>query len=241
MSGKSASDLRKKAEHWLLSFPRLFDLYQRSDKSNPKNYFDFKELFPIASQAFARSEELFSRLDLKSWEKLREKALPYVVVDDPFRRYQQLWSTLDEARGYILLADQGYEQIEFIEPSKGKKHLPQLPDLVATRTDSTAILEVKTINESNENLSPNAEWRHKAITVRPDLAPEFKGKIVSTVEQARKQLDSYPHRSDRKIVLLVIRFDHGQKTGGHLYEELESFIATQNMKDGVEIYPQSAL
>ncbi len=82
MNGQSDSDLRKEAEDWLSHFPRLFDLYQHSDKDNPKSYFDFKKLFPIASRAFAESEKLFSRLDLKSWERLRDKALPYIAADD---------------------------------------------------------------------------------------------------------------------------------------------------------------
>lgn len=241
MIGQLDSVQLKEAEDWLSNFPRLFDLYQRSTKDHPKNYFDFKELFPFASGAFAQSEKAFTKLDAKSWEKLREKALPYVTVDDPLRRYQQLWSALDEARGYVFLADQGYEQIEFIEPEKNSKGRPQFPDLSATKGNSTAILEVKTVNESNENLSPNASWRHGAITVRPDLSPKFRGKIVSTIEQARGQLNSYAHQSDRKIVLLVVRLDYGQKTGGHLYDELGNFIDSKSVKEGVEIYHQVTL
>jgi hypothetical protein len=242
MNGPSDSIQLKEAEDWLLSIsPRLFDLYQRSEKDDPKNYFDFKELFPWASGSFAQSEKAFARLDTNSWEKLREKALPYVTVDDPLRRYQQLWSALDEARGYVFLADEGYDRIEFIEPKKDKKGSPQSPDLTATKNDSTAILEVKTVNESNDCLGPDAAWRHGAITVRSDLSEEFKGKLVSTIEQARVQLKSHPLPSDRKIVLLVVRLDYGQKTGGHLYIELESFIASLPRKDGIEIYHQIAL
>jgi hypothetical protein len=242
MNGKSDSAQLKEAEDWLFSVsPRLFDLYQRSEKSHPKNYFDFKTLFPWASKSFARTEEILARLDLESWGKLCEKALPYVTVDDLLRRYQQLWNTLDEARGWVLLAYQGYEQIRFIEPKRNKKGYPQSPDLTATKDGSSAILEVKTINESNECLGPDAAWRHGAITVRPNLAEEFKGKLVSTIEQARIQLNSHPLPSDRKIVLLVVRLDYGQKTGGHLYEELGEFISSQPIKEGVEIYHQVTL
>jgi hypothetical protein len=243
MNNPSDSFRLKEAEDWLASnFPRLFDLYQHSDKNDPNNYFDFDELYPfIGGGAFPAVENMLARLDTESWEKLREKALPYVAVDDPTRRYQQLFSALDEARGYVFLADQGYERIEFIQPKKNKKGTPQSPDLVAIRLGSTAILEVKTINESDENLAPNAEWRHKAITVRPDLSEEFKGKLISTVEQAGNQLNSHPHPSDRKIVLLVVHLDYGQKTGGHLYIELENFIASFPKQDGVEVYHQITL
>jgi hypothetical protein len=236
MNSQSDSNLRKEAADWLFNFPRLLDLYQHSDKSNPRNYFNVEFPLPLSKE-----EEQFARLDSESWKTLRNKALPYVSLDDPLRNYQQLWSTLDEARGYVFLADQGYEQIEFIEPDKRKKGGQQSPDLVGYKVGSTAILEVKTVNESNENLDPNAAWRHEAIQVRSDLSPEFKGKLVSTIGQARNQLNSYPHPSNRKIVLLVVRLDDGEKTGGHLYNELGSFIASQPVQNGVEVYHQATL
>ncbi|MGB7767526.1 MAG: hypothetical protein WBN22_01565 [Verrucomicrobiia bacterium] len=231
----------KEAEEWLSNFPRLFDLYQQSNKADPKNYFNFKELFPWASAAFSDIEKKLAELDTESWKKLLEKALPYVVVDDPLRGYQQLFSALDEARGYIFLVGQGYERIEFIKPNSVKQGIGQSPDLLATKVGSTAILEVKTINESDANLAPNASWRNEAVMVRPNLSEEFKRKVVSTIEQARKQLNSYPPPSERKIVFLVVRFDFGLKTGGHLYVELENFIASQPLIDGIEVYHQATL
>src|SRR6266571_3991388 len=232
MNGLSESIDKKEAEDWLSSnFPRLFDLYQRSKKDEPKNYFNFKELFPIALlgyEAYAQTEKRLARLDAESWEKLREKALDYVTVDDPLRRYQQLFNTLDEARGYVFLADQGYVEIEFIERKKGKQGKGQSPDLRATRNGLTAILEVKTINESDATLDPGALWRREAVKVREDLSVAFKDKLVSTIEQARNQLNDYPEPSDRKIVLLVVCFDIGQKTSAQSYVELESFIASQS-------------
>jgi len=236
MNGQANSDQQRKAEDWLSHFPRLFDLYQHSDKRNPRNYFNVEFPLPLS-----KDEERFARLDSESWAVLRNKALPYISLDDSLRHYQQLWSILDEARGYAFLAEQGCERIEFIEPGKSKKGGQQSPDLVGYKAGSTAILEVKTVNESTENLGPNAAWRHGTIQVRSDLSPEFKGKLVSTIEQARNQLNSYPHPSNRRIVLLVVRLDYGQKTGGHLYEELESFIASQPVTDGVEVYHQITL
>jgi len=231
----------KEAEDWLSSnFPRLFDLYQWSNKGDPKNY--FKELFPIAYlgwESYVHLEKTLGRLDSAAWEQLRDKALPYVTADDARRRHQQLISTLDEARGYVFLADQGYDRIEFIKPKNNKKGQHQSPDLAAIKSGSTAILEVKTFNESDPSLGPDAPWRHEATKVRQDLSDEFKAKLVSTIEQARKQLNGWPHASDRKIVLLVVRFDIGQKTSAQSYAELESFIASQPMQDGIEVYHQA--
>ncbi len=241
MNGSSDSIHEKKGEDWPLSnFPRLFDLYQRSEKGDSKNY--FKELFPIAYlgwESYVHLEKTLGRLDSAAWEQLRDKALPYVTADDPRRRHQQLISTLDEARGYVFLADQGYDRIEFIKPKNNKKGHHQSPDLAAIKSGSTAFLEVKTVNESDPSLGPNAPWRHQAAKVRQVLSDEFKAKLVSTIEQARKQLNGWPHTSDRKIVLLVVRFDIGQKTSAQSYTELESFIASQSMQDGIEVYHQA--
>ena len=243
MDGSTFRIREKEAEDWLSSnFPRLFDLYQWSNKGDPKNYFNCKALLPIAYlgvESYAQLEKTLARLDSAAWENLRDKALPYVTVDDPVRRYQQLFSALDEARGYAFLADEGYERIEFIKPNKNKEGDRKSPDLSATRGGLIAILEVKTFNESDPSLGPDAPWRHEATKVRQDLSDEFKAKLVSTIEQARKQLNGWPHASDRKIVLLVVRFDIGQKTSAQSYAELESFIASQPMQDGIEVYHQA--
>jgi hypothetical protein len=42
-------------------------------------------------------------------------------------------------------------------------------------------------------------------------------------------------------VVLVVRLDYGLKTGGHLYKELESFVASQPVQEGVEVYHQATL
>ena len=236
MNDQLDSELQKDASSWLLPhFPRLFDLYQHSERGNPRNYFNVEFPLPLSEE-----EKRLARLDSESWKVLREKAVPYVSVDDSLRRYQQLWNILDEARGYVFLADQGYEQIKFIEQDKSKRGGKQSPDLIGYKTDSTAVLEVKTINESGDNLSEDASWRIEAVTVPRNLSEALIRKIGATIEYANAQLESYPYPTDRKIVFLVIRFDNGQKTGWHLYSELKDFIATQT-KDGVEVYHEPLL
>jgi len=89
-------------------------------------------------------------------------------------------------------------------------------------------------------LDENAAWRNEAVIVPRNLSEALTRKIVVTIEDAKVQLKSYPHPTDRKIVFLVIRFDHGQKTGWHLYSELKEFIATQ-AKDGIEVFHKPLL
>lgn len=236
MNDQLDSDPTIGAAHWLkTNFPRLLDLYEHSDKANSKNYFNVDFPLPLAEE-----EKRLARLDSVSWRVLRNKAAPYVCVDDPARRYQQLWNVLDEARGYVLLAEQGYELISFIEPNKSKKGGKQSPDLIGQKSNSAATLEVKTINESRDNLAEDATWRTEAVAVGRDLSVDFRQKVTATIEHAKSQLDSYPHPVKRKIVLLLIRFDHGQKTGWHLYSELKNFITAQTTSE-IKVYYEALM
>ena len=145
MNDQADSDPTTGAAHCLpINFPRLLDLYEHSDKTSPKNYFNVNYPLPLAEE-----EKRLARLDSASWQVLRDKAVRHVWFDDPTRRYQQLWNTLDEARGYEFLADQGYERIEFIEPSK--KDGIRAPDLIGRNAGSAAVLEVKTISARLES------------------------------------------------------------------------------------------
>lgn len=237
MNGESDSGGQRDAVIWLFpNFPRLLDLYEQSERNNPANYFNVEFPLPLSEE-----EKRLQKLDLPSWKILRDKAAPYVSIDNPLRHYQQLWSVLDEARGYVFLADDGYERIEFIEPDKSKKGGKQSPDLIGFKANSAAILEVKTINESNDNLAPNAPWRNEAVTVPHHLSEAFKRKVITTLEQASGQLLSFPRQVNRKIVLLIVRFDYGLKTSGDLYKELDQFIKSLTPDAGVEVYHQPTL
>jgi hypothetical protein len=238
MNSQSESDLQQEAEDWFASnFPRLFELYERSNKDEPKNYFNFKELFPIAylgKQAYWEIERVISRLDSTAWERLSKKTLASVTADDPSRRYHQLFNHLNEARGYTYLLDEGYSRIEFIEDPTGKS-----ADLVGTNDGSTALLEVKTVNQSDKDIRIEALGNNKAIKVDPLISEKFKTRIKRSIKNARKQLYSYKQRVDRKIVFLFIEMESPQRTCGESYLKLESFISDQNSKD-LEVVGQAS-
>ena len=228
MNDKADSDLQKEAENWVaFNFPRLFDLYQRSNKDAPENYFNFKDLFPIAylgAQAYQEIEQILSRLDSSAWEELSKKALTGVSLDDPTRRYHQLFNLLNEARGYAYLLDEGYAHIEFIKDLTGKS-----PDLRATRNEVIALLEVKTLNQSDEDIKNENLRKNQAIKVDPTLSDNFKTRIKRCIRDAEKQLDRYS--ADRKIVYLYIEMESHQRTCFESYIQLKLFIGNQNRND----------
>ncbi|MDB6028302.1 MAG: hypothetical protein JWM68_4525 [Verrucomicrobiales bacterium] len=229
----------KEALDWLSSnFPRLFDLYQRSNRGDQNNYFNFNDLFPIAyiaAGAFAEIERMLTKLDRESWEKLREKALPYIVKNSPRRGYHQLFNVLNEARGYVWLTDQGYSEVTFLEDRTGKS-----PDLLANNCGSTAILEVKCVNQSDDDINQQVIQEHKTIKVEPKLSENFKTRILRSIRDAREQLDAYQLFADRKIVFLVVRLEFSQTTCGESYIELGRFISAQST-NGAEVFHQPTL
>ena len=237
MNDQSDSDLRKEAEDWLASnFPKLFDLYQQSNKDHPKNYFNFKELFPIGylgAPAYREIEQILSRLDSVAWGRLSKKAIACVTADNPTRRYNQLFEAFNEARGYTYLLDDGYAKIEFIEDRTGRS-----PDLLAKKVGSTALLEVKTLNQSDADIRNESLRKNEAIEVGPILSDKFKTRIKRSIRGARMQFERCRHLAGRKIVFLFIEMEASQRTCGESYAQLKSFIANQHT-EGLEVVGQA--
>lgn len=94
--------------------------------------------------------------------------------------------------------DEGYTQIEFIEDLTGKS-----PDLFAKKNDSTAILEVKTVNRSDEDIKNEALRKNEAIQVDPKLSKKFRNQIKRNIRGARVQLERYQNSASRKIIFFV--------------------------------------
>src|SRR5436190_1295359 len=83
---------------------------------------------------------------------------------------------LDEARGWVLLKERGYQNIRFI----GKQN-EKTPDLLGTKDNSTAILEVKSLNQSDEDISNRAAWPPQVISVRHGLSDKFKQRLQRSI------------------------------------------------------------
>jgi len=222
------------ADWFQMRLPHFYRLYERSDKLDPDNY--FKNYSALVAEecletCFRPLDEILGKLDPKAREQLFEKALDYVVKKDPRRGHFQLFNCLNEARGYVILDERGYDEISFIDcknQSKGS------PDLLGKLKNSKAILEVKTINESEENV--DRRFNNDPLQVRSArrLSDEFKGKLIKTIKCAKeKQLDAYPESVDKKIVLLLVRFDLDNLVADANFALLREWVA----EIGIE-YPE---
>jgi hypothetical protein len=218
------------ADWFQARLPRLYDLYDRSIKSHPDNYFTYYSAATaddFFETCFKPLEEALEKLDSKAWEKLIGKALNYVTEKSPRRGYAQLFNHLNEARGYALLADRGYDEISFIDCENENR---RSPDLFGKSQNSKAILEVKTINESEKDINLKLEDSLQSRSATR-LSKEFENKLHATIEEAKEQLDAfaYPDSIDKRIIFLVVRFDLDNWVADH------NFIVLRELVEAIQI------
>jgi len=218
----------------------MCDLSQKSDHSHPDNYFrrflaHYGAINPeLWEKAFRPIEENLRRLDLRAWQHLRDKTLPCVTSRCARRGHDKLFNYLDEARGYVLLADRGHKGIHFIEIGRGKS-----PDLRGELEGSTTILEVKSINRSEDDIGRLATGKPEIRDVLFGISDKFRKKLLSTIAHARVQLAAFAEPSDRKIILLVVRWDSDYMLVPENHAALASFINSISTPE-VEIIHQIA-
>ncbi len=223
---------------WRNEYPRLYELYVASERSDPDNYFTkgFERIYADDRDATRRSfrslEGALERLDEEAWKQLVRKTLGFVTRKDPRRGWSQLFDHLYEAFGYELLANRGYTAIQFID--KGDE---QTPDLLGKYRTSTAIVEVKTIGCSDDEIDRRAVWPPPVLVLVPGLSDEFENKLLVTIKSARCQLEKYEELTDKKIVLLVVYIDW-DKWGNDNIEAVCRFTQLQQAADlEVAVHP----
>ena len=229
---------------WSVDFPRLYELYSESDTISKVNYFalpkfqnavnitDTRTQYEDELIQYKRLEKDLQQLDGNAWRKLKQKAVKYVAIINKHREHEQLFNTLSEVKGYLYLKSEGCTEVRFISEEN-----TQTPDLYGRHGNSRILMEVKTINRSDDErdwIRANSEInvdgiRHMtARGVRTGLSDVFKDKIRGTIDTAKRQLMSYRCNGvQRKIVYLVISPDLSVALDSRSIEELEAFIGEQ--------------
>src|ERR1051326_250515 len=207
---------------WRNEFPRLNELYEMSEQSHPDNYFTtFERCYADDRDGTRRSfgplEKALERTDPEAWRLLVGKALPSITQKDSRRGWYQLFNSLHEAFGYEVLADRGYTSIKFIKP--GKK---RTPELLGKSQTSTAILEVKSIGCSDDEIDRLAARPPEVFDLAQELSNELKKKLLSDIKNAQDQLEKFDESADKRIVLLVVYMDCDH-WGNDKIEELYKF------------------
>jgi hypothetical protein len=188
---------------WKNDYPCLYELFTESDHQNPDNYFSCMDGFqsPLAVQSYCDWENRFERMDSQSRQNIIKRAAPLVTRRDikNDRHWTALFETLNEIKGYNYLQDLGYSEVRFIRPASSRT-----PDLLGSSSLGDALLEVKTVNISDEDIATYGVVQ----TAHDGLPDGLKRKLKSDYANACEQLRSTPARMPtRRICAFFISID----------------------------------
>ena len=218
---------------WKDEYPHLYELFAASDVQHPDNYFARMDGLhsPQAVQSYRDLEERFARLDSTSRQNIIERATPFVTRRDieTGRHWTALFEILNEVNGYVYLQDLGYREVRFIPPSSRPT-----PDLHGSASFGDALLEVKTVNISDENLATFG-----IVQQAHDGLPDgLKQKLESDYVTACRQLHSLSVREPtRRICAFYISIDRQLAFARSNLQALIDFM--ESIESDCEIYHHS--
>jgi len=132
---------------------------------------------------------------------LVRRAAPYVSKREitTGRHWTGLFEILNEAKGYTHLLDLGYDDVGFIPPASC-----YTPDLRGTGSPGDALLEVKTVNISDQDIQLFGTIQK----ARHGLPEGLQQKLASDFDKACEQLHSIPASDPvRRICYFCITLD----------------------------------
>lgn len=221
------------APRWAEVFPRLFEIYTASDRASAGNWFQQPNVWRAlldTSTALQPLEDDLQVLDPTSWAVFQVKAAPLVHLIE--RGYScPLFDCFNEINGYRYLVQQGYTEVQFV-PEQRKR---QTPDLRARSSDSAAVMEVKTVNESTKQKDYFEIPGEQRIALDSEnrVSDALTDKVIDTIARARLQLFAVQDPSiTRRIVYLVIRPDFNF----HAEDALARLLERQTTSDVEVVY-----
>jgi hypothetical protein len=169
---------------------------------SPRAYFqagDDKLSNPAKRPFFVDIERDLQRLDEAAWTALKAEALPRLAAPAQDRGWEELFSILNQARGYNYLTELGCAGVEFVPRGRGKT-----PDLKATLGATRFLCEVKTIHISADEVARRQSGGVGTSQAR--VTPQFLGKLRRDIDAARDQMVAFD-ASATKITYVVVNFD----------------------------------
>ena len=212
-------------------FPRTFELIDLiEDRADPRMYFrEFESKIADCdrSRAWQAREREFQSLDRDAWELLKAEAQPYLATKNPRgRAWSQLISTLNEALGYLYVRSLGCTDVHFLP--KEKRNGIEFPDVRGMLGSRTELCEVKTIHISDDAIRAREE--QDTDVPGPKLPVEFLGKLDSTIDKAKSQLNAYSLEGEvGRTALIVINFD--ERLGEYkvdYYQQIDAHLGSRH-------------
>ena len=221
---------------WKTEYPHQYALFAASEMQHRDNYFACMDepQPPHAVQSYLDWEDRFARLDQESRQNIIERAAPLVARRDTNegRDWTALFDTLNEVKGYIYLQDLGYNDVRFIPRSSEKKQ--KTPDVRGSGSLGDALLEVKTVNISDDDISLFGTLQKGSRGIPEGL----KHKLASDYATACNQLHSFPVREPaRRICCFYISVDFRLTGARSNQDALNDYLAS--IRKDCEIYHHS--
>ena len=177
--------------NWLHRFTRLNELFERIEFEKIKTqkednviagYIEWGKREPLVQKDAELLVANLSRLAPKAWKDLIEKkVLQYSCSKRGSIKRRQFWNHLNEVSGYLLLAERGYSEIDFIPETDAER-----ADLVGN-FPKRVILEVKTINRSNDDIERDRKRNDSTFSARKkEGRHERRGDIIDLCAFAKK-------------------------------------------------------
>jgi len=176
--------------NWLNRFTRLNELFEKIELERIKlqksdnviaGYIEWGNREPGVQKDAELIEANLSRLDSKAWKALIEKVLRYSCSKRGSIKRGQFWNHLNEVRGYLLLAERGYSEIDLIPETDVER-----ADLVG-KFPKRVILEVKTINRSDDDIERDRKRNNPTFSARKkEGRHERRGDIIDLFAFAKK-------------------------------------------------------
>jgi|SRR5665213_206666 len=184
---------------------------------------DTKFSDPRKRRFFLDVERDLQGLNAEAWAFLKNEALPRLKAKHPIRGWQQLFETLNEAKGYNYLARIGCTDVKFIPRSTTNKI--QTPDLQGVLGFKKALCEVKTINVSE--LESNRRTEGGVGTTVLQLDDGFFNKLAHDIRAASAQMLAFSDDAEtHRTVFIIVNFDDNLHEYGDEYQrQIDQHVA----------------
>ncbi len=221
---------------WKQQFPRLFDLYDRSNKNDLDNYFrgfQSKINHGLAREWYEKLEATLGELDKRAWDQLARKVVPYVTARDEEhqRHWQQLFDHLNESEGYLYLRKRGYENIQFLDEVST---IEKIPDIEGEKTDHKALMEVKSINNSDDEIRERNRRPPRARRAGTSISTALENQICCNIQEAHGQLKAFSSAEHAHwYALVLLELDTDVRQSNQLQDQLRDI---ENEKSSIDFH-----
>lgn len=167
------------------------------------SYVRWGEPEPLVQKGAEIFEHTLDQLDSIAWDEFVKRVLPHSCMKDGTYGWRQYYSHLNEARGYVLLKNRRYSNIHFL-PESGKERGAKSAEIIGGSSDSFAIVEVKTINLSNDEIERTRKRLDPTFSVAKKMGKELRPGDIKDVQAFAKKLIG---RSDPVSAWLLAQLD----------------------------------